>query len=465
MTARWAIAALVWAVFPSFPSAALAQRPRVTIVATYSGLVPLKTFTITETGSVTVTATMDKAAAETVTVTISVEPANYNPTDFATVDDYVVSDNKVLTFAPGSLASTGTVTVTGVDDGGVMRLTRRIRVNYASSSNALVEPGGKPSGFFEFLIGDDETHPTKSVVLTPTAISEKGGVAKVTAELSHPTLLGDVLFDVYTGTLPAGAPGRADEWDFVLSDNVRLVVASGETLSTGTVTVTAVDNDVVGPARKRMGVILYNADYVNAPTNPALWSPWSLLTIEEDDPGLLINPTSLTVDEGGSNTYTVALAIPPTGPVTVAITGHSGTDLTLDPSPASLTFLDSDWSEPQTVTVSAGKDDDGEDDAATLLHTASGGGYDAVTASVEVSVTDNYRSESPVEGEERRGWPSITIWTDRLGLPVDEQVRLYWDINPRNDEREYTVFSYLESIDTGARRYLVPRSGGGGTAG
>ena len=46
------------------------------------------------------------------------------------------------------------------------------------------------------------------------------------------------------------------------------------------------------------------------------------------------------------------------------MTGHTGTDLTLDK--ASLTFTTSSWNTAQTVTVKAGQDADGADDSETL---------------------------------------------------------------------------------------------------
>ena len=286
----WTIAALTlllsWVVLPSAASAQ--QLPRVSLVLTRTGTVSPINDSLTETGVVTVTATMNKAATDTVTVTLSVAPAN----GFTTTDDYVVSENKVLTFAPGSTVSTGTVTVTSVDDGGVKRHARLIRITFTASSNARTAPNGTPSSFEEFSVVDDELHPTKSVVLTPTAVSENGGVATVTAKLSHPTLFGDVQIVVQTGLFPAGTPRRAEASDFTLSDNVRLVIPRGETASTGTVTVTAVDNDVFGPAQKRLGVRLYNVDRVTVSTEPGLVSNWAILTIEEDDP----EPPTLSVD-------------------------------------------------------------------------------------------------------------------------------------------------------------------------
>ena len=62
--------------------------------------------------------------------------------------------------------------------------------------------------------------------------------------------------------------------------------------------------------------------------------------------------------------YTVALATKPSAGVSVSITGHPGTDLTLDET--TLTFTVNDWNVAQAVTVKAGQDDDTVSDAATL---------------------------------------------------------------------------------------------------
>ena len=84
--------------------------------------------------------------------------------------------------------------------------------------------------------------------------------------------------------------------------------------------------------------------------------------------------------------YTVALATQPSGTVSVSITGHADTDLSLDKT--TLTFIVNDWDTPQTVTVKAAQDDDTVNDAATLTHTASGGDYVNVTKDLPVTVTD-----------------------------------------------------------------------------
>ena len=108
--------------------------------------------------------------------------------------------------------------------------------------------------------------------------------------------------------------------------------------------------------------------------------------------------------ETDSATYTVALATRPTGAVTVAIAAVRTTDTSsgggavantgetpgsvVRVAPPALTFTAQNWATPQEVTITAPADDNVISDTATLTHTASGGGYADVSASVAVLITD-----------------------------------------------------------------------------
>ena len=81
------------------------------------------------------------------------------------------------------------------------------------------------------------------------------------------------------------------------------------------------------------------------------------------------------------------LVTQPSDTVIVTISGHDGTDLSLDKT--TLTFTVDNWATAQTVTVKAGQDDDGANDTATLTHTASGGDYANLTVDLPVTVTDD----------------------------------------------------------------------------
>ena len=152
-----------------------------------------------------------------------------------------------------------------------------------------------------------------------------------------------------------------------------------------TVTVTAEeDDDGVTDAVATLTHTASGGDYVNVTKD------LPVTVTENDMAGLVISKDNLTVGEGDAAgmTYTVALATQPSDSVSVSITGHSGTDLTL--SSNMLTFTVDDWDDVQTVTVTAEEDDDGVTDAvATLTHTASGGDYVNVTKDLPVTVTEN----------------------------------------------------------------------------
>ena len=113
----------------------------------------------------------------------------------------------------------------------------------------------------------------------------------------------------------------------------------------------------------------------------------STVNITDDDTaGITVSKTTLTVDEGGSETYTVKLDTEPSDDVTVEIGGESGD---ISANPTSLTFTSSSWNTPQTVTLSAAEDLDAVDDRVALTHSASGGGYGSVTVTLAVTIADN----------------------------------------------------------------------------
>ena len=108
--------------------------------------------------------------------------------------------------------------------------------------------------------------------------------------------------------------------------------------------------------------------------------------------GVTVSKSALTVTEQNAtgNTYTVVLNTRPTVNVMVTVAGHSGTDVT--PTPASLTFTTANWNTAQTVTVTAGDDEDLTNDMVTLTHSATSTdtNYGGITiAGVTVTVTDN----------------------------------------------------------------------------
>ena len=102
--------------------------------------------------------------------------------------------------------------------------------------------------------------------------------------------------------------------------------------------------------------------------------------------GIRLAPTSLTIEEQGDpGTYTVALDSEPTA--NVQVTFNSDTPKATFNHPG-LLFTPSNWRIPQTVTVQAVNDSDNADETITLVHTASGGGYDDERADLNLRIQD-----------------------------------------------------------------------------
>ena len=153
-----------------------------------------------------------------------------------------------------------------------------------------------------------------------------------------------------------------------------------------TLDITAYDDDeYTGPSR---------ANIILSPAGGGYGSAQNYLIAgliaENDDPPLkkiLVVPEPLTVNEGESKDFTVALSSQPTGTVTVNIPVFANPTLTRDES--TLIFTTSNYSAAQIVIVSATEDDDADDENETITLSASGGGYDNVTQDVRVYVDDN----------------------------------------------------------------------------
>ena len=296
--------------------------------------------------------TVRLATQPTATVTVAV-------TGQASTD--LSLDSTSLTFTTSTWNTAQTVTVSAAED-----------IDAANDAATLLHTAsggnyGSVTGSLGVTVTDDDT---AGLTLSTTTLGvAEGADAEYTVRLATQP----------TATVTVAVTGQAST-DLTLSA-ASLTFTTSTWSTAQTVTVSAAE-DV--DAANDTATLLHTAsggDYAGETAEVAV-------TVTDDDtPGtVVLSPTSLGVAEGGDAEYTVRLSTQPTAEVTVAVTGQAGTDLTLNA--ASLTFTTSTWNAVQTVTVSAAQDDDAVNDAATLLHTASGGNYGSVTGSLGVMVTD-----------------------------------------------------------------------------
>ena len=160
-------------------------------------------------------------------------------------------------------------------------------------------------------------------------------------------------------------------------------------------------------------------------------------------PGVTVSTTALTVTEQDptGDGYTVALDTEPTANVTVTVAGHSGTDVT--PNPTTLTFTASNWDTAQTVTVTAGNDTDTDDDMVALTHSAASADNDYGGIDIdEVAVTVNDNDTAQVTGVSVTSGNArlVTNWT-AVDNATGYQVQWKSGNESYNTNRQATVTS------------------------
>ena len=337
------------------------------------------TLTVTEGSTGTYTVVLNTQPTGDVTVTVG------GATGDVTADTDTGTDGAqtTLTFTSSTWDTAQTVTVTAAEDDDAtadakVTLTHTVAgADYASESAKSVEVtitendarGVTVSPGTSLTVSEGSTE-TYTVVLNTQPTGD------VTVTVGGAT--GDVTADTDTGTDGA---------------QTTLTFTSSTWDTAQTVTVTAAeDDDATADAKVTLTHTVAGADYASESAKSV-----EVTITENDARGVTVSPgTSLTVEEGSTETYTVVLNTQPTGDVTVTVGGATGdvtadTDTGTDGAQTTLTFTSSTWDTAQTVTVTAAEDDDATADAkVTLTHAVAGADYASESAkSVEVTITEN----------------------------------------------------------------------------
>ena len=248
----------------------------------------LTSTSISESGtanSSTVTASLSHASSADTTLTLAAAPGSN-----AVTGDYMFSSNLMLSIAAGGTVSTGTVTLTAVDN--TVDSPEKVIMLSATASNSH---GITAPAVVTVTINDDDATPTVRLVLTPDSISESGAgnASTVTASLSHASS------DDTTVTVMAAPGSNAVVGDYMLSSNRTLIIAADSTASTGTVTLSAVDNAVHAP--NKMVMLSATASNDHGITAPAAVT----VTIRDDEDAPTV---TLVPDSGFDRAKTVGSA-------------------------------------------------------------------------------------------------------------------------------------------------------------
>ena len=333
---------------------------------------------VTEAGTATYTVRLDTRPSATVTVTIT------SDNDDVTVDtDGVETGGQDrLTFTTADWSTPKTVTVhAGADDDAVDdSATLTHAITGAGEYQRLADPT------LTVDVDDDDAAAVAISAPAPLPVTE-GNTAAYTVKLaSRPSANVTVTITSdnaeVTVDTDADAAGNQNALTFTPDDWNRpqaVTVSAAE------------DTDAADDSATLTHAIRGAAEY------DALADPTATIAVNDNDDDMAgvtvsaLSPSILT--EGGTGSYSVVLDNEPTGDVRVTVTSDN-VDVTVDTDGESdgdqnvLLFTADDWNAPRTVTVDAAEDTDAADDSATLTHTAAGGGYDSLSASLAVMVTD-----------------------------------------------------------------------------
>ena len=265
------------------------------------------------------------------------------------------------------------------------------------------------------LVEDDDAEAEAEVTLAHVA-------STASEENSYDSVTIDSVTVNFTDDDAAGVSVSTPSLEFVEGDDQDFFTVVLDSQPTGSVAVTVTSNNTgvasvlptsitftttnwatprrvsVNPGTEGTSTITLNPD--NGGYAAVDSATVTVTVVDSDAPAISVSPINITVDEGDTTgeSYTVRLTQAPTDDedVTVTVTGHANTDLTIAGSTLNeddeLTFTSTNWNVMQTITVTAAEDDDAAVDTAVVLtHTAdNAGGYtDAVTATVNVSIEEN----------------------------------------------------------------------------
>ena len=397
--------------------------------------------TVAEGGSGSYTVALSSEPTAAVMVTLSFGSG-------ATVDTDADTDGNqnTLSFSTSNWNTPQTVAVSTGQDADAIDDT--ITLSHSASGGDY----GLVTANLSVTIIDDDKAP--ALVLTPESLTvAEGGSGSYTVRLAgSPTAAVTV-----TVSLSSGAGVTLDTDADTDGNQTTLSFSTSNWNTPQTVTVSGEQDDDAVDDTVTLSHSASGGDYDSVTANLSVTVTDDETAADEtaadETAALVFTPESLTVAEGGSGSYTVALISLPTAAVTVSLSSASGvtvdTDTAIDGNQTTLSFSTSNWSTPQTVVVSGEQDDDAIDDTVTLVHTASGGNYGAVTTNLSVTVIDAdkapalvFTSESLMVAEDGSGSYTVRLDsspTDAVTVTVSASPGVTLDTDADTDGNQTTL--------------------------
>ncbi len=332
--------------------------------------------------------------------------------------DYSDLSGGSVTFSAGGQIATLTLmarTDAVVETGGEL-----VRIGLGTlDSNSGTNLGGGASGtdnLADFTIEDATVPTTVGITANPASVT----VAEDSGTDSYTVVL---------NMLPVGNVAvmvtSSDAATFTVAP-LMLTFATSNWNQPQAVTVTGVNDDTDNTGDERTGTITHTISTADggAYTTVLELDSVAVTVTDDDDPTLTEDPaivltpaTAISLIEGSTTSYTVALATEPTAEVVITLSGvttalRADTDADMVGDQNTLTFSSDNWNEAQIVTLTAGTDSNALSNRVILTHMASGGNYDdALVVDLEVVVGSTEAMQA-----------AQSMWLPRFGLTAIEHM-------------------------------------------
>ena len=333
-------------------------------------------------------------------------------------DDFAWTGDRSVTIPSNARSGMATVTVTPIDD-------RLLEMDETLELRGFTP--GLPVVGTQLTLQDDETAPQVVLAIDDATLREsEPGAAAVTVTAS---LASSVVVDAATlvtldlgGSATAGSSGDYTAgWSPVAR---QITIPAESDVGTAPVTLTLTLRDDHDAEGDETIVVEGVAEVMNPAMDDLVVQVATITLLDDDVPGVVVEPTSLTIYEGDSSSYAVRLATRPASEVKVAVAVPA--DAPLQVAPAILTFTPQTWSADQQVTVTVDEAPATYADV-QLTHSVAGGGYAGVMAPpVTVTVRERTVPRVSIEnssGSEDGGPLAFAVVLDRPSLV---EVRVDW---------------------------------------
>ena len=375
---------------------------------------------ITEGATTTFTVKLGVRPTEDVTVTISSDD----------VDDEASFSTTSVVFTSSTWNDPQTITVTGVTDT-LVDGDQGYSIDLSASSG---------------LSGYDDV--TSSLAATTTDVDE----AKLSISTASPSLTEastTVTFTVTQSTVATQSTivvyslGGTAVFDLDYTGEITGSVTIGAGATSSSFTVQLLDDDVADGNKTLTATLSSITSGMATIGSPA---SSNIVITDNESPGFDLSVSSLTVAEGATSSFTIALNTQPTQDVTVSVTSNDASEVSL--SSGSVVFTSVDWNTPKTITVMGETDTlvDGTQVAQiTLVGSSTDSNYhSSATGSVDVSVTDMnvgtlVLSSSSLSIEEG----ATTTFTVKLGVRPTEDVTVTISSDDIDDEASFSPTSVV----------------------